>query len=673
MADYDVSPSDVQEAAAFLQAFLTARLPDADLTQGSPYYEHLVVGHAAVFALLRRQIRTARDLQSVLRLNALPASESVDDAADALLANLLLFRTQGLFSRAPVVAYLSARVDVLVPTTARFYKTQALAYLPDAASDVFFAASALRAELGTDGRTMRWATPPFHVVAARAGAEYDQPVGPFASFTRFSPQLVAVENVADFSGGAPAQSTSDLIQSAPDALALRALLNSRSNAVLLRTLFPTAVEAVTTVGAGDPEMVRDLVDGLAPGLTLHVGGAMDVFVRGPVVQAVEAHEVGAEADRADGRAVGFLYSAPGVDLTTGAGVAARVVPGDVLNVTHGLPEAPFQFRVRAVEPQRVEVSPRVPFASVTDDLADAAAVTFSIGDNFPAFDSHVAATTSDLVRTSRKYRRANAVLLGGGPVYRVAKVEVAGSIPADLAPYRDAVSGRLVFTRRANALPLAPPALGAELTFTVETLNPAEAQSARALTLVALGWPGVSLDGLVAEVTFDTAAGFAAVDAFVAAAANRPGAASTLLRAPHPVYVYASVPYRLAGEVDESAAARALGLFVGRYRGAVVLDQSRLATEARALVGAEATIFPFVVRYELLAPDGRVYAYETEDEVTLFPTGATAARLADPTSVGLPATGYHAALRRRLLAMGVSDRVARYVAAPGALALVRRA
>lgn len=673
MADYDVSPSDVQEAAAFLQAFLTARLPDADLTQGSPYYEHLVVGHAAVFALLRRQIRTARDLQSVLRLNALPASESVDDAADALLANLLLFRTQGLFSRAPVVAYLSARVDVLVPTTARFYKTRSLAYLPDAPTDVFFAASALRAEIGVDGRTTRWATPPFLAIAARAGAEYDQPAGPFASFTKFSPQLVAVESVADFSGGAPAQSTTDLIQSAPDALALRALLNARSNAALLRTLFPTAVEAVTTIGAGDPEMVRDLVDGLAPGLSLHVGGAMDVFVRGPVVQTVEAHEVGAEADRADGRAVGFLYPAAGVDLTTGAGVMARVVPGDVLNVTHGLPEAPFQFRVRAVEATRVEVSPRAPFAAVTEELADAGPVTFSIGDNFPAFDNHVAATTTDLARTSRRYRRSNAVLLGGGPVYRVAKVEVAGTIPAALAPYRDAVTGRLVFARRANALPVGPPVPGEELTFTVETLNPVEAQSGRALTLVALGWPGAPLDGLVAEVTFDTLAGFGAVDAFVGGAANRPGAASALARALHPVYVYASVPYRLAGEVDETAASRSLGLFVGRYRGATPLDQSRLATEARVIVGADAAIFPFPVRYELLAPDGRVYAYETEDEVTLFPPGTTTARLADPAAVGLPTTGYHAALRRRLLAMGVSDRVARYVAAPAALTFARRA
>lgn len=314
----------------------------------------------------------------------------------------------------------------------------------------------------------------------------------------------------------------------------------------------------------------------------------------------------------------------------------------------------------------------MPFASVTSELTDPAAVTFSIGDNFPAYDSHVGVTTSDLFRTSRTYRRANAVLLSGGPVYRVVKVEVSGSIPSALTPYRDSVTGRLVFTRRANSLPVSAPTPGSELSFTVETLNPAEAQSGRALTLISAGWDGINLDGLVAEVTYDTLSGFSAVDAYVGSAVNRPGSSFTLVRAHHPIYVYAAVPYRLVGDVNEAVASRSLGAFVSRYQASAVLDQSRIATEARTLIGTEATIYPFTVRYDLLAPDGKVYSYESEDEVTVFPSGLTSARLVDPVSVALPTTGYHATLRRRLLAMGVSDRVTRYAASTAALTFVRR-
>ena len=72
MADTDVSPQDVQEAARFMQNFLLAKIPDGDFTEGSPLYDHVVQGFAFVFAYLRKQVGTVRARQSLLTLVNLP-------------------------------------------------------------------------------------------------------------------------------------------------------------------------------------------------------------------------------------------------------------------------------------------------------------------------------------------------------------------------------------------------------------------------------------------------------------------------------------------------------------------------------------------------------------------------------------------------------------------------
>lgn len=103
------------------------------------------------------------------------------------------------------------------------------------------------------------------------------------------------------------------------------------------------------------------------------------------------------------------------------------------------------------------------------------------------------------------------------------------------------------------------------------------------------------------------------------------------------------------------------------------MDVSGLTTRLRfANEGVLATIYGFRVAYDLLAPDGKVYRYETTDRVTVFPSGDDGATLLNPTEVGLPATGYHAALRLKLARLGVSDRTIRYLVAPGAIGFSAR-
>jgi hypothetical protein len=84
--------------------------------------------------------------------------------------------------------------------------------------------------------------------------------------------------------------------------------------------------------------------------------------------------------------------------------------------------------------------------------------------------------------------------------------------------------------------------------------------------------------------------------------------------------------------------------------------------------------YPFAIEYSLLAPNGKVYKYETDDIVSIFPDNGltSSSRLTNAAEVGLPASGYESALRKALLQMGVSDRTVRYLTTVDDLGLEQR-
>lgn len=682
MADYDVNLSDVQESIRFLQAFLETKQPDVDWTPGGPDHEVTIKGQSFPVALLRKAIETVRKENSLLSLRDLPASTDVDDMADAILANLLISRAPGRFTRGPVTCKFSRQVDQRVPRNARFFKGTALVYYPDYATDLILGASDLRPVLGPDGRVLHYAGT-VNVVAARTGGAYDADAGPFDAVDPFSPYFLGAENPNRLTGGLDVQTTSDLIETAAGALSTRSLGNERANGTVLTNTL--GVERTVTVGHGDPEMVRDVLE--TSNGRLHLGGACDLYVRMPVRTVTVRKTVGAAFQRPDGRAAVFRDTAPPSGFSF---PVSGVRVGDVLYIKSGIPEAPIQYTIRAVRNYEVEVSLRTPFSVATDENVSST-IDYSIGRNYPDFDNRLstAGTPSSSAETSRAVSAANRVMLDGGPVYAITKVELLPTSPAALASYRDPITGRVAFPVRSNTALLAPASTAISLPYRVEVLNPSESQSPRAVTQVEVGWPAVSLDGLDVEVTYETLAGFDAVGSFVIGE-NRPDPADYLARALHPVYVSFAVPYALRTDTSASArvgrllvpqpnfdpagAAAAIAKYVNEYRAADPIDVSSLVTQVRFAQGASvATLYAFSVSYELLAPDGRVFRYQTTDKVTLFPPDASSgASLLNPVELGLPATNYYDALRQTLRALGVSDRTVRFIAATAGITFEAR-
>jgi hypothetical protein len=684
--DYKINERDVEESAILLRDVLTTRSQqrgtDNDYSEGSVLGSTLIDGHATVFALLRNQIREIKNRLSLRDIQKLPDTESVRDAADAILSNFYRTRKQGRFAKGVATLHFTQRVDALIPRRTRFFKTPQLVFYIDSDADILISANSLRPNIDASGRVIDYVTQ-VNLTAARVGKAYNQPAGRFVAVDPFSPFFSYAENVTAFAFGDDLQSTAEFIATSENALSLRAIVNARSNDALLRgELFPE-IQTLLTVNYGDPEMQRDIASDPATGVELHVGGHADIYIRLQTQEVVERVVVQDLTPRPDGLVTILRDPAP----PTGSFITAGVVPGDILVLVSGTPNAPFQYVVREVRATELEISSRVPFEIATDEQTPVPAIAYTVGNNYPAFNNKVIHGPLNTITTSRRIAEFNRAMLPGVPVYRVKQVEVLNAPPA-LDPYRDPVTGNVVFTNRLNSSVVNTPTPGTALGFRVICKNPLEAQSQRAVTLIEIGWPAFNFGGLTLEVTYETLAGFGPIANYVKDDFNRTLGANPLVRAFHPVYLSFSLPYRArivprntldvfnangTFTVNTEAVQRAIIDYIVKTPFGTRPDTGGIGQAAKNADSNIAATYPFTIKYELLAPDGRVYRYATDDIVSVVPDGVTtSARLLNPADFGLPTTGYYAALARQLVRQGVSDRTVRYLAVADQVALEQR-
>jgi hypothetical protein len=682
MADYTINAEDVTTAAQLLRDVLTTKNPDNDYTEGSVLGDTIVDGHATAFALLRKQLADIKNRLSLRDISKLGDSESVTDAADAILSNFYRSRDQGRFAKGAASLHFSQRVDVLIPRRTRFFRTPQLVFYLEGTADLFIPSTTMRPNIDATGRVVDYVVP-VNLTAARVGSLYNQQAGRFVAVDPFSPFLTYAENLSPFVYGDDLQSTSAFIATSQNAFSLRALVNARSNDALLRgELFPE-IQELLTVNYGDPEMQRDLATDPASGVRLHVGGHSDIYVKLQTQEIVERLIINESAARPDN----LITILRDTLLPSGSFIASGVVIGDILVIESGTPNAPFQYSIRAVRETEIEVSARVPFEIATDEETAPAALTYHIGNNYPAYDNKVTRTAST-ARTSRRLKEYNRVMLPGRPTYRVKQAELINA-PSLYDPYRDIVTGTVIFSERQNAPITGVPVPGSALGYYMSCKNPEAGQSNNAVTMLEVGWPAADLTGLTLEVTYTTVVGFDPIANYVNDDFNRTTGANPLVRAHHPVYLKFSIPYRVRTiirnsldvfssvggyTVSESTVLSSLVNYILAVPFGVRPDTGTLSSVARVADANIVATYPFSITYTLLAPDGKMYEYATDDIATLFPDGGatSSARLTNPAEVGLPLTGYEAALKQQLLRLGVSDRTVRYIATTDDLALEQR-
>lgn len=652
MASITVDQTALQAADTFLTAFLQDKVPDADFSQGSAMRDLTVKAIAYVFAYLEGERATARALTSLQGIATLdPATPDIDEAVDAILSNWFVKRKQGTQTRITARAHFSQPVDTNVLPTTRFFRDPSHLYLIDQTSQLTLFGTDMRPTVAADG-TIEDYTVNISLIAQTAGSSYNFPPGRFSQVDVFSPYFLFAENIDEGRDGTDVETTTELQARAPNAITIRNLVNNRSITAVLQEEFP-GLSKVVPVGYGDPEMTRDFSSEAVTGLQIHLGGYTDIYVSLPRTEVTESLTLGALFARPD-NVINILRDPAGF---------AGASPGDVLNVTAGLPGTAFQYVVQRVSDTELEVHERVPFPVATDEAPTN--ITYSIGRFSPNFDSVIASRATG--QTSRRIRGTGQVVLSGRPVYAVKSVEAIDS-------------GGVV-----TALPTRVNGVPSGTEYQLSSRNPANAQSVKAVTTLTVD---PALDGQTLRVTYETLANFADVDAFITDASQRTNNANQLAKALHPVYIGAEVKcQQAAGKPALVAADVAADLvaFINAFDFTTPFDVTSLTKEIRNNPSV-ASLTNFRLTYTLLGPDGQQYEFDTRDIVTLAPNyPANNARLVNPTEIALlqgdpsvfantgldPALGAgnltlvtpaNAILAQQLAALGVSDRTIRFFA-----------
>lgn len=651
MASIVISDQDVALADTFLTAYLQDKIVDADFSEGSVLRDFVVKALAYIFAYLERERKITRDRQSLLSLGTLPAGESIDEAVAALLSNWFLTRKVGSTALLTAVLHFSQAVDVELQPGTRFFRTASSVFTPNILSTIVIPASELRPNVGANGLITDYTTS-VTLLAAKSGNTGNAVPGRFASADPFSSFFLYAENLTKGDGGKDIETTTELLARAPTAISVRNLVNARSIDTVLREKFNIAT--VRSIGMEEPEMIRDLSTEAVSGLRMHVGGYADIYALLPRTDVLETLVLGNLYPRPDGLA-SILRDASQNFVTAG------VLPGMVLRLNAGLPNAPREYIVIAVATTTLEVQPRMAFSKATDE--ESTFVTYTVGIFAPSFDNvignGVPVTTG---QTSRRLAAPGRVILKGCPQYKVKSVEV---VNLDLSV--------IVLGPRVNG----PPALGE---YQLITRVPANAQSAFTVTDLIVN---VAHNTKNVRVRYESLVGWADIHNYVRDRFERIVTANPLVKGFHPVYVSMNLQFKLKASATATVSPAAVSVVVADYINAFdpfeIGELSGILEAIRAAFpNIGAILSPTILAYELLAPDGQVYAYTTQDLITIFPKSSNnAAQLTNGSALRAPLpdaslpilTTNQAAidtanitLAEQLAALGVSDRTVRYLA-----------
>lgn len=645
MATIEIDSKDVNTASNFLEQFLSNAVPDGDFSKGTALRDLTIGALAAIVAFLRKEATDVRKLQSLATVQAALGNadpQALRDAVAGILSNVFVTLKTGSKSRGFVIGHASVLTDIFVPVTTKFTSSSGLVYVVDSTETYFVSKSALTPIIDANNTVLDYEFR-LPLIATKTGGEYDIDPGLFSAFDRFNPYVTRVENPEKFAGGKGPETVEEVLGRAPTALSVRNLINERSITAVLDDTFPE-IRSILVIGMGETEMQRDVLNGLASHLRLHVGGMVDIYLLLDIVETTITREVGDLFARPDGLATVFRDASQSF---------AAVQAGDIIRITAGLDVLPAEFLVIENAGTDLFVSERSPFPVATDEAVPATAVSYTIGRIGPSYNDvladvgNVPFTTGT---TSRRVGTSGRITLPGGPVVDILDVAVIDPAPGEAA-FKSAIDGFVHFPNQVNATPDETQTPDQGLEFQTIVHNPLYAQSALQWMELVVGTDTnqARFDGYQLRVRYRTLAGFAVIDDFVRSRRQRTSAAHQLPRGHNTVSVSMEINYKLrttaTATLDNDVIASSVVDYINAFdTTAQPIDTSGIEQYIRNTFPTIASIVPLVVTYTLRAPTGDLIGYQTEDEVILDSTKKV--------------TGPDVALET----YGVSDRTVRYVA-----------
>lgn len=247
-----------------IMTFISDRLRQEfpNLFAGDPSVVNDILVKPLVLLLepLKREINSIKINQSLADPDLLS-----DEDADDLVANIFESRNGGNFSTGVVRLYFQNPISVQVEITHKFSTSDGLSFYPAIPINI----TAEEMVFNKLGGLYYFDV---SVRAEKEGTEYNVPEDAI-TFVENLFGVIKVSNPRTFSGGAVKLANTDFIARATQALTERSLVTRRGATAKILEQFENEVSAVQVIGAGDPEMERDIIRADSPGHSFLFGQA----------------------------------------------------------------------------------------------------------------------------------------------------------------------------------------------------------------------------------------------------------------------------------------------------------------------------------------------------------------------------------------------------------------
>ena len=252
----DIDPALIEQSKEYLRQLLAEEFPSMDLTTSRVFHDNLLLPAAVLHSVNREDFDRLRRSFSPVEIQKNP--ELADpDIADAVYGNYGVERYQGDKATGFVSIIIEDKATTAVPE-ATVFSANGLNYVLD---QPYIGVTTQDAVVSSQERLITARTDGTFVFTVPVTAELAGELYRLQRDTRFTasptiPGTIDLRATADFEGGNAAESNAELAARAGTGIAPRVFSGRIQVESLLRDELPT-LRAVSQVGLGDPEMLRD--------------------------------------------------------------------------------------------------------------------------------------------------------------------------------------------------------------------------------------------------------------------------------------------------------------------------------------------------------------------------------------------------------------------------------
>ena len=270
----DIDPDLIEQSKEYLRQLLAEEFPSMDLTQSRVFHDNLLLPAAILHSVNREDHDRLRRSFSPVEIQEDPALAD-DEIVDSVYANYGIERYTGDKAIGLIAIVIEDSVTTAVPETTIF-TANGFDYVVD---QPYIGVTTQDAVVSDQERLITERTDGTFVFTVPVTAEQTGEIYRVRRSARFTaspaiPGTVELQAAAGFEGGNAAETNAELAERASAGIAPRVFSGRIQVESLFREELPT-LRAVSQVGLGDPEMLRDRHNIFA----MSNGGKADLYVQ----------------------------------------------------------------------------------------------------------------------------------------------------------------------------------------------------------------------------------------------------------------------------------------------------------------------------------------------------------------------------------------------------------